>query len=280
MVSLAVRRHAAVYLAKTYDISERRACQVMGMHRSTYRRTPKPDKTMSMTAIHRLSEGYPRFGYRKIYTLLRNSGTRISRETVRRIRKREGLQVSVKQRKKRLTGHGSPKLNRAQYPNHIWSYDFVHDRTTDGRTLKCLTVVDEFTREGLTIETARSLTATDVIRALANLFSLYGRPTYIKSDNGPEFVAKAVQRWLKARNVATHYIDPGSPWQNGHNESFNAVFRDGCLNRWAFYSVADARRVIEAWLNEYNDIRPHGSIDMMTPRAFAARHRPLRINVA
>lgn len=280
MVSLAVRRHAVAYLRKTYAVSERRACQAMGMHRSTYRRTPNPDKAAPIAAIARLSERYPRFGYRKIHRLLRDTGMRVNRETVRSIRKREGLQVLKKQHKKRLRGPSTPRLNRAEYPNHVWSYDFVHDQTTDGRTLKCLTVVDEFTHEGLTIETARSLTSANVIRVLAYLFSLYGHPIYVKSDNGPEFVAKAVQRWLKTRNVATHYIDPGSPWQNGHNESFNAVFRDGCLNRWAFYSVAEARRVIEAWLDEYNDVRPHGSIDMMTPRAFAARHRLLHIKVA
>lgn len=149
----------------------------------------------------------------------------------------------------------------------------MFDQTTDGRTLKHLTVVDEFTHEGLMIYLHRSITSADVIRCLDYLFELYGVPACIKSDNGPEFVAKRVQNWLKAQRVNVRYIDPGSPWQNGHNESFNGVFRDGCLDRWLFYSVAEARRVVEAWLEEYNTVRPHGSINMMTPRAFAAVHR-------
>lgn len=178
-----------------------------------------------------------------------------------------------KQPKKRLLGQSTTSLQKARYPNHVWSYDFVFDQTTDGRTLKHLTVVDEFTHEGLMIYLHRSITSADVIRCLDYLFELYGVPACIKSDNGPEFVAKRVQNWLKAQRVNVRYIDPGSPWQNGHNESFNGVFRDGCLDRWLFYSVAEARRVVEAWLEEYNTVRPHGSINMMTPRAFAAVHR-------
>lgn len=262
------------YLVSDYGISERRACRVIALARSTHRSRPCPARRIELTAeIVRLSYAYPRFGYRKIHTLLVNAGRRVSRETVRLIRKRDGLQVRKKQQKKRLLGQSTTQLQQAQHPNHVWSYDFVFDQTTDGRTLKHLTVVDEFTHEGLMIYLNRSVTSGDVIRCLDYLFDLYGTPECIKSDNGPEFVANRVQAWLKQRHVKVRYIDPGRPWQNGHNESFNGVFRDGCLDRWSFYSVAEARRVVEHWLEEYNTIRPHGAINMMTPHAFAAIHR-------
>jgi len=274
VVSLAERRTMSDYLIGEYGVSERRACAVIALARSTRRSRPSQAKQIELTAeIVRLSYQYERFGYRKIHTLLVTAGWRVSRETVRLIRKREGLQVRKKQQKKRLLGQSTTALLKAEYPNHVWSYDFVFDQTSDGRTLKHLTVVDEFTKEGLMIEVARSITSGDVIRVLDYLFDLYGTPSCIKSDNGPEFVAKRVQTWLKEKHVNVHYIDPGSPWQNGHCESFNSVFRDGCLDRWEFYSVAEARRVIELWLEEYNTIRPHGAINMLTPRAFAAMHR-------
>jgi len=261
-------------LMDTYRVSERRACRVIDLPRSTHRSQPTQAKRLELIEeIYRLSYAYPRFGYRKIHTLLVNAGYRVSREIVRLIRKQEGLQVKKKAKKKRSLGRSTAQLQQAQYPNHVWSYDFVHDQTTDGRTLKCLTVVDEFTHEGLMIEVSRSITSGDVIRCLEYLFVLYGTPDCLKSDNGPEFIAKGVQSWLKDREVKVRYIDPGSPWQNGHNESFNGVFRDGCLDRWSFYSVAEARRVIDQWLEEYNEVRPHGAIKQMTPRAFAALHR-------
>jgi len=271
----------ASYLESTYAVSERHACRLIDIARSTHRRPPCQDKRIALTTeIIRLSHAYPRFGYRKIHTLLDKAGWHVSRETVRLMRKREGLQVQRKQRKKRLWGQSTMKLQQAQYPNHVWSYDFVFDRTSDGRTLKHLTVVDEFTHEGLMIHVHRSVTSGDVIRCLDHLFDLYGTPTCIKSDNGPEFVAKRVQCWLKEKHINVHYIDPGSPWQNGHCESFNGIFRDGCLDRWEFYSVAEARRVADQWLDEYNNVRPHGAINMMTPREFAAMHRHVLKQVA
>jgi putative transposase len=274
MVSLAERRHMTDYLMGEYGVSERHACRVTVLPRSTHRSRPSQAKHIELTTeMVRLSTQYVRFGYRKIHALLVNAGWRVSRETVRLMRKREGLQVRKKQHKQRLLGYSTTTLQHADYPNHVWSYDFVFDQTHDGRTLKHLTVVDEFTKEGLMIEVARSVTSGDVIRVLDYLFDLYGTPACIKSDNGPEFVAKRVHTWLQEQHVHVHYIDPGSPWQNGTNESFNGVFRDGCLDRWEFYSVAEARRVIEQWLEEYNTVRPHGAINMMTPRAFAEIHR-------
>jgi len=147
----------------------------------------------------------------------------------------------------------------------------VHDETTDGRRLKCLTVLDAYTREGLTIHCARSLTAADVVQVLQRLFVQRGAPEYIKSDNGPEFIAQRVTTWLRVQRVDTHFIDPGSPWQNGHNESCNGVLRDGCLARWLFTSVQEARRIITNWREEYNNERPHGALAGLPPRAFAAQ---------
>ncbi len=162
---------------------------------------------------------------------------------------------------------------RAEYPNHVWSYDFVHDETSNRRRLRCLTVIDEYTRAGLAIYCARSITSGCVVRVLEALFSRFGAPGCLKSDTGPEFVAHRVTAWLKERGVGTIYIEPGSPWQNGHNESFNSVFCDGCLDHWLFYSVREARRVIDQWLCEYNHERPHGALDGLKPAQFAAQAR-------
>ena len=219
--------------------------------------------------IHRLSEQYPRFGYRKISYLLKDEQWRVHRETVRRIRKQEGLQVIKKEHKRRAVGASTTTPTRAAHPHHVWSYDFVHDETTDGRRLKCLTVLDEYTREGLAIDCARSMTSGDVVQVLQRLFAQRGAPVYIKSDNGPEFIAQRVTTWLRTQRVDTHFMAPGRPWENGHNASFNGVFCDGCLNRWLFSSVSEARRIITNWLEEYNNKRPHGALDGLTPRAFA-----------
>ena len=261
-----------MYVEQTYGVSERRACRVLSLHRSTKRRQPGTDAEREVVArIHALSERYPRFGYRKIYALLKSEHWGVGRETVRRIRHHEGLQVIKKEHKRRQVGASTATPTRAAYPHHVWSYDFVHDETTDGRRLKCLTVLDEDTREGLTIHCARSITAGDVVQGLQRLWAQRGTPGYLKSDNGPEFIAQRVTTWLHAQHVDTHFIDPGSPWQNGHNASFNGVFRDGCLNRWLFTSVHEARRIITTWLEEYNHERPHGALDGLTPRAFAAQ---------
>ena len=174
-------------------------------------------------------------------------------------------------RKRHPVGKSTTTPTRAAHPNHVWSYDFVHDQTTDGRRLTCLTVLDEYTREGLTIHCARSMTAEDVVQVLQRLFAQHGAPVYVKSDNGPEFIAQRVTTWLHEQHIATHFIDPGSPWQNGHNESFTGVFRDGCLHRWLFTSVLEAKRIINHWLEEYNNERPHGALDGLTPRAFAVQ---------
>lgn len=271
MVSLADRRRGAEYLEHTHAVSERRACQVIGIARSTKRRpSGRIEEAALVAKIHELSEQYPRFGYRKIYDRLKGAGWRVGRDRVRLIRRREGLRVPQKAPKKRRPGTSTTGIEQAEYPNHVWSYDFMSDQTTDGATVRFLTVIDEFTREGLWIECARNLTSVDVIRVLEHLVELHGVPAAIKSDNGPEFVAKKVQDWLEDRGIGAVFIEPGSPWQNGHNESFNGVFRDGCLDRWLFESVREARETAESWLGEYNEERPHGSLNGMTPAAFSS----------
>jgi transposase InsO family protein len=198
---------------------------------------------------------------------MRTSWT-ISRERVRQIRRREGLQVVKKRRKRKCLGMTTQWVYRAEYPNDVWSYDFVYDQTEDGRQLKCLTVVDEFARQALAIRLGRSLTASDVTRILDELFRQHGRPTCLRSDNGPELVSKHVQNWLKDQHVHTHYIEPGSPWQSAYNESFNSIFRTPCLDRCLFGSITQARVIIDHWLEEYNTLRPHGSLGGMTAKQY------------
>jgi transposase InsO family protein len=158
----------------------------------------------------------------------------------------------------------------ATHPNHVWTYDFVFDTTSDGRTLKFLTLVDEFTRECLAIKVERRLAAKAVIEILEQVFAERGMPEYLRSDNGPEFIAKAIQGWLKQRQVKTHYIEPGSPWQNAYGESFNGKFRDECLNMEVFYSLAETTTIVEMWRRSYNQERPHSSLGYQTPAEFAA----------
>jgi len=271
MVSLADQRRGAEHLEARHGVSERRACQVVGIARSTKRRpSGRIEEAKLVRRVHELTQRYPRFGYRKIHAVLRSEGFAIGRDRLRLIRKREGLQVARKQRKRRRAGKSTSNVDRALYPNHVWSYDFVADQTIDGRRLRFLTVIDEFMREAIWIETARLLNSHDVVRVLGQLIESRGHPAVIKSDNGPELVAQHLQEWIERHGIDTKYIEPGSPWQNGHNESFNGVLRDGCLNRWAFMSVREARLVVESWRREYNEERPHGALNQITPAAYAA----------
>jgi transposase InsO family protein len=225
MVSLADRRRGAEHLEETYAVSERRACQVGGIPRSTKRRQSGRLGSVELLArLHALSERYPRFGYRQIFHRLRGEGWRVGREQVRLLRGREGLRVPQKASKRRRPGTSTVAIERAEHANHVWSYDFVADRTADGKTLRFLTVIDEFTREAPWIECARRLNSVDVVCVLEQLVDFRGRPGAVKSDNGPEFVAKKMQDWVEEREIGAVFIEPGSPWQNGHNESFNGVF--------------------------------------------------------
>ncbi len=187
---------------------------------------------------------------------------------VRLIRASEGLQVPRKARKRRILGQSTHLAHQATRPDQVWSWDFIHDQSIDARSLRCLVVVDEFTRECLAIECGRSMTSQQVIRVLKDLKEKRGVPEFIRSDNGPEFVAKSLRGWMKSELIGSHYIEPGSPWQNACAESFNSIFRATCLDRWAFESVQEARAVIGQWQDEYNAIRPHGSLGGQSPAQF------------
>jgi putative transposase len=251
------------------SVSERRVCAALGQHRSTQRKAPRGhDDEEALTAdIVEFARQYGRYGYRKITALLRDAGWLVNDKRVERIWRREGLKVPAKQPKKgRLwLDDGSCIRLRPEHRDHVWSYDFVEDRTHDGRKYRTLNVVDEFTRECLAIRVARKLNSTDVIDVLSDLFILRGMPGHIRSDNGPEFIAQAVPDWINAVGAKTAYIAPGSPWENGYVESFNARFRDELLDGEIFYSLKEAQVIIESWRRHYNTVRPHGSIGYKPP---------------
>ena len=252
-----------------FDVSERRACRVVSQHRSTQRREPvrRDDEAALTAATVELASEYGRYGYRRIAALLRAQGWPVNVKRVWRIWRREGLKVPSKQPKRgRLwLNDGSCIRLRPSWPNHVWAYDFVQDRTHDGRTIRMLTVIDEFTRECLAIEVARRLRHDDVLHVLAGLFTRHGPPDHIRSDNGSEFTAIAVREWLPRLGVKTLYIEPGSPWENGYNESFNGKLRDELLNGEIFYTLKEAKVLIERWRQHYNTIRPHSSLGYRPP---------------
>jgi len=248
---------------------ERFACRVLGQHRSTQRKTPKTsDDEAALTAdIIALALQYGRYGYRRITAMLRRAGWIVNRKRVARIWRREGLKVPQKQPKRgRLwLNEGSCLRLRPEHPNHVWSYDFVEDRTHDGRKIRMLNIIDEFTRECLAIRVSRRLNATDVVDMLSDLFILRGILGHIRSDNGPEFIAKSVREWIAAVGARTAYIEPGSPWENGYCESFNSKLRDELLNGEIFYTHREAQVLIESWRHHYNTARPHSSLDYKPP---------------
>jgi putative transposase len=253
----------------TLRVSERRACRALGQHRSTQRKVPRGrDDEEALTAdLIELARQYGRYGYRKISALLRAAGWLVNDKRVERIWRREGLKVAAKQPKRgRLwLADGSCIRLRPQYPNHVWSYDFVEDRTHNGRRFRMLSIIDEFTHECLAIRVERKLKAIDVIDVLSDLFILRGVPGHIRSDNGPEFIAKAVQQWITAVGAKTAYIAPGSPWENGYVESFNARLRDELLNGEIFYTLREAQIIVESWRRHYNTVRPHASLGYRPP---------------
>ena len=264
---------------RQFRISERRACAVLGQHRSTQRKLARGrDDEAALTAdIIELARTYGRYGYRRITALLRHAGWAVNAKRVQRIWRQEGLKVPQKQPKRgRLwLNDGSCVRLRAQRANHVWSYDFVEDRTHDGRKFRMLCVIDEFTREALAIRVKRRLNSTDVLETLADLMILRGPPAYIRSDNGPEFIATALREWIAAVGSQTGYIEPGSPWENGYCESFNSKLRDELLNGEIFFSLAEAQVLIEAWRRHFNSVRPHSSLKYRppAPEAIVARSR-------
>ena len=252
-----------------FSVSERFAGKVLGQHRSTQRKKPqsRPDEEALTTDIIRLASRYGRYGYRRITAMLRSEGWTVNAKRVERIWRREGLKVPQKQPKRgRLwLNDGSCVRLRPEHPNHVWSYDFVEGRTHNGRKFRMLNIIDEFTRECLAIRIDRKLNSTDVIDVLSDLFILRGVPGHVRSDNGPEFIAKAVREWIAAVGAKTAFIEPGSPWENGYCESFNSKLRDELLNSEIFYSLAEAKVIIEAWRRYYNTERPHSSLGYKPP---------------
>lgn len=250
-------------------VSERRACRVIGQHRSTQRkpRTPRADEGALTSAIIALAERFGRYGYRRITALLRQDGWHVSEGRVYRIWRREGLKVPQKQSKRgRLwLNDGSCIRLRPQHKGHVWSYDFVQDRTHDGKVFRMLCVIDEYSRECLAIRVERKLNSRDVLDVLGELFVRRGPPEHIRSDNGPEFIAIALREWLERIGVKTLYIEPASPWENGYCESFNARLRDELLAREIFYTLREAQALIEGWRLHYNSARPHSSLGYRPP---------------
>ena len=252
---------------------------VLEQHRSTQRKLPRgrADEDVLTRTIIGLASRFGRYGYRRIHWLLEQDGWTVSLKRVKRIWRREGLKVPQKQPKRgRLwLNDGSCIRLRPTHRNHVWSYDFVMDRTHDGKAFRMLNIIDEFSRESLAIHIRRKLNSQDVLHVLGKLFLRHGPPEHIRSDNGPEFVADAVREWLGRLNVKTLYIEPGSPWENGYYESFNGKLRDECLNREIFYSLREAQILIEQWRVFYNTERPHSSLGYRPPAPKAILPPPI-----
>jgi putative transposase len=254
-----------------FKVSERRACQVLGQARATQRRqlSPPSDEGQLTNDIIALATRYGRYGYRRITALLNdnNHGWRVNHKRVERIWRREGLKVPNKQPKRgRLwLNDGSCIRLRPEHEDHVWSYDFMIERTDNGRAFKILNIIDEFTRKNLSTKVDRQIRSQDVIDELFDLFILRGIPEHIRSDNGPEFTARAVRKWLNRLGVKTLFIEPGSPWENGYIESFNGKMRDELLDREIFTTLKEARVLIEQWRQEYNQVRPHSSLGYRPP---------------
>ena len=259
-------------------MSQRRACRVLTQPRSTQRHRARPptDEPRLVTRIIELASQFGRYGYRRITELLQREGWRVNHKRVERLWRREGLKVPKKQRKRgRLwLTDGSCLRMKPEHRNHVWSYDFVADRTVDGRPLKMLTIIDEYTRECLAIDVRRRMRSIHVLERVADLFVERGVPAYIRSDNGSEFTAELIRSWLGRLDVGTLFIEPGSPWENGYNESFNGKFRDEFLNGELFYTLAEAQILIERWRREYNEFRPHSSLGYRPPAPVATQPRP------
>jgi len=256
------------------EVSERRACVVVEQPRATNRyqaRQPEKDRALVQRLLD-LSRQHPRYGYRRITALLRREGFLVNRKRVQRLWRKEGLKVPMRQRKRRRLGHSGNSCcaRRSEYRNEVWSYDFVMDQTSDGRRLKLLPIVDEYTRESLVIEVARSLEAVDVVRVLAGLIAVRGAPSFIRSDNGPEFIAAAVRAYLVKIGAQTLFIAPGSPWENAYSETFNSRLGDELLKREVFTSLTEAKVLVEQYRRSYNEERPHSALGYWTPAAFAA----------
>jgi putative transposase len=265
------RRAAVRFLTTRWKLSERSACGLAGISRSalTYRSRRK-DEPKLVKDLKELARRHPRYGYRRLWAMLRRQGWTVNVKRVRRLCVLHGLKLRRRSKRKRR-GQGGAVPCVAEHANHVWTCDFVHDACENGRKLKLLTVLDEFTRQCHRIEVATRLSSRSVIAVMAELFALHGVPRFLRSDNGPEFIAKALTLDLEQNGCGAKYIDPGSPWQNGHCESFNGKLRDECLNLEVFHHPDHARAVVELWRRHYNQDRPHSSLAHRTPSEFAAK---------
>jgi putative transposase len=272
MVRATVRR-TQVEFARQRGLAARRACWMFSVARSTLRYFSKKAEADApvLARMRALARQYPRYGYRRIRVFLEREGHVMGAQRAHRLWRAAGLQVPRKRPRRRVAA-SRPRPTPAAGLNHVWAYDFVHDHCANAQKLKCLTVVDEFTHESLTIETEGSIRSGKVIEVLSQLVSVHGAPRYLRSDNGPEFVSLAVMKWLAQEGIETAYIAPGKPWQNGTNESFNGRFREECLDLEWFRSRAEAKVVIERWRRHYNAVRPHSALGNLTPLEFRRRH--------
>lgn len=274
-MSPSAKRAATVELQQQFAVSQRRACAVLEQPRSTqrYQGGPRSDEAALCRRLRELVRRRPRFGYRRLTAVLRREGWTVNVKRVHRLCRQEGLKVRRIRRKTRAIGTSTNAchVRRAERKDHVWCWDFAFDRTGNGTTLKWLSIVDEYTRECLALKVARSIASEDVLDTLAELFAMRGVPGAIRSDNGPEFVARVVQEWLTRLQIETRHIAPGSPWENGYAESFHSKLVDEFLSREQFENVRQARRLTAAWRDDYNHDRPHSSLGYVTPAEFAAR---------
>lgn len=256
----------------TLQCSGREACRWLGIHRSTYRYQPKlppPKQQLLEAEIVKLSQKYPFFGYRKITQKLRNEGWDVGKKLVQRVRREEHLQVPPPKPRTRRQGLSTGLPTEAVRRNHVWSWDFMSDYTQRGGKLRVFNLIDEYTRECHCIHSDRAIRAEDVLTLLKEAIAEHGAPEYIRSDNGPEFIAKCIQGWLKDNEIKTIYIDPGCPWQNGFVESFNDKFRRECLNRELIFTLSESRVIFDDYRHLHNHERPHRSLGLLTPAQFA-----------
>jgi putative transposase len=268
MVSASVRRQQVAFVQRR-GLSLRRACALLRVPRSTIgyeSRLAKKDAPV-LEAMHELAGQYPRYGYRRIQVFLERRGIKIGVDRTHRLWRLAKLQVPRKRPRRRVATN-RPRPLAPEQAQQVWAYDFVFDGCGNGQQLKCLTVVDEYTRECLAIDVKGSIRSRQVIEVLSRLVSTHGSPRYLRSDNGPEFVSRAVLQWLTTASIDTAYIDPGKPWQNGSNESFNGKFRDECLSLEWFPDRINAKITIEDWRKHYNEVRPHSSLGNKTPLEF------------
>ena len=271
-------RRAVVEQLKTCGLSERRSCQLVRISRTGARYQSQRQDGELVARIGELAEAHPRYGYRRIGVLLRRAGEEVNHKRVWRLWQETGLCLPRRRPRPRRARSVQP-MPELNAPNQVWCYDFLFDACSNGRRLKVLSIEDEYTRESLAIEVETSLTSRQVIAVLERLAAERGRPSAIRSDNGPEFIARSVKQWLAQRGIQAAFIEPGCPWQNGRSESFNGRLRDECLNLHWFRNLAEARVIIQSWQQHYNEQRLHSSLQYQTPSEFRQRAEALRVEL-